>query len=286
METFNRPAQPHGSHRPGANPSRILTRLALLALTIAPAGAHAAADICEGKSGPELIRCIEAAARTPAGKAQDAPAPPPKQSAQVAKPAPSVPLRVTTPEPPRPVVVEPPRPPAEDCTGREGQALRTCLAAGGRLSPQAAVIAPSPARANAAPGTVGGAEQCDGKSGEEARRCIEQAARAATARPGQTGPKVLNCTLYHAADQKLCLHRNTALLECRNRQKYPDEATCVRSLMTTAPEPLRADCARGSGAARAQCEARNRVFATCSSDRMGYFDCLEHRLGPDAHAKR
>lgn len=282
METFSQPA---GPRRTGPTALRILSRLTLLVLCATAASALAAGDICEGKTGPELIRCIEAAARTP-GKAQETPPPAAKQIAPVAKPAPSIPLRATAPEPPRPAVVEPPRPPAEDCTGREGQALRTCLAAGGRLSPQAAVAAPSPARASAVPGTAGGADRCDGKSGEEARRCIEQAARAATAQPGPAGPKVLNCTLYHAADQKLCLHRNTALLECRNRQKYPDEATCVRSLMTTAPEPLRADCARGSGAARAQCEARNRVFAACSADRMGYFDCLEHRLGPDAYAKR
>lgn len=284
METFNRRARPHASRRPGAFPSRILCRVALLAIAALPAGALAAGDICEGKTGQELIRCIEAAARTP-GRAQEPPPPAAKPSTPVAKPAPSVPLRVPPPEPPRPVA-EPPRPPAEDCTGREGQALRSCLAAGGRLSPEAAVTGPSATRPNATAGTVGGAEQCDGKSGEEARRCIEQAARAATAQPRAAEPKVLNCTLYHAADQKLCLHRNTALLECRNRQKYPDQATCVRSLMTTAPEPLRADCARASGSARAQCEARNRVFAACSGDRMGYFDCLEHRLGPDAYAKR
>jgi hypothetical protein len=49
------------------------------------------------------------------------------------------------------------------------------------------------------------------------------------------------CTGYHRADQPLCVHRNSAIMECRNRQKYPDLDVCLRSQMARAPTPELAD---------------------------------------------
>jgi hypothetical protein len=93
---------------------------------------------------------------------------------------------------------------------------------------------------------------------------------------------VIPCTGYNPADQPLCLHRNTALVECRNRARYPDFDVCLRSHMARAPEPGRADCRNLSTRARNHCEARNQVYAACTGDKLGYFACLEHRLGADA----
>jgi hypothetical protein len=139
------------------------------------------------------------------------------------------------------------------------------------------VIAAPAAAAAATP-----AESCDNKSGEALRRCVEAAARVQAKAAGPAQPQVIACKGYTAADQPLCVHRNSALAECRNRQKYPDFDVCLRSYMSRAPEPARADCGKLQARARAHCDARNRVYQSCLGDKLGYFACLEKRLGADA----
>jgi hypothetical protein len=95
-------------------------------------------------------------------------------------------------------------------------------------------------------------------------------------------PQVIPCTGYTAADQPLCLHRNTAIVECRNRSLYPDPDVCLRSHMARAPQPAHADCGKLQSRLRTHCEARNRVYAACTGDKLGYFACLERQLGSDA----
>lgn len=235
-------------------------------------------DICENRTGQDLVRCIEASAR-------GAPPPPPLRSVPAPKPAQTAPASApatgktgaTVPLPPLPGPVPEPSFAPEDCTGRTDQALRSCLAAGGRLAPSAAVVTPTrpatPANVVAAP------ENCDGKTGEALRTCIEAAARAPVT---QNRNRRLVCTGYTTADQPLCVHRNTAIDECQNRKRYPDMDVCMRSQMTRAPEPKQADCTKVSARARGHCESRNRVYQQCVSDRVGYFACLEKHLGTDA----
>jgi hypothetical protein len=301
--------------------------LALAALSIAAPAAAAGGgerDICENKSGAELIRCIEAAARSPAaapapdaakarpplpaGRESEIPtkrgaeSPPVRRAgkpitpgaerpaaARKAIPAEADPAARTAPPSGRPgahggkssAVAGTPtssaRPP-QDCSGRSGEALRHCLAAGGRLAPALAGGATTaPARSAAVPD-----EPCEGKSGEALRQCIElRSKREADAR-AVTPSQVIACTGYAAADQPLCVHRNSAIVECRNRRLYPDFDVCFRSQMANAPEPPRAECGKLPERARAHCEARNRVFSACTGDRLGYFACLERQLGPDA----
>ncbi|MGH8666795.1 MAG: hypothetical protein ACREUX_21235 [Burkholderiales bacterium] len=248
---------------------------ALVAITTLAGPAWSAErDICENKAGPELIRCIEAAARSggPAPSQDAAKAAPTKRSTSSSVVTPVAPAFV------------PPRAPAEDCTGRSGEALRRCLAAGGRLNPDAFPSAPTVPAAAAAPTTAPArAESCEGKSGEALRLCVEAQSKdagIAAAKPSQ--PQVIPCSGYTAVDQPLCLHRNSAIVECRKRNLYPDVDVCLRSHMARAPQPARADCGKLQARLRAHCEARNRVYAACSGDKMGYFACLERQLGSDA----
>jgi hypothetical protein len=251
----------------------LLTLWPLATASLAPARA-AEQDICENRTGPDLVRCIEASARgTPVP-----PAPTRKPAAEVPPPA-RTGATVALPEPPG-YAAQPAVPP-EDCTGRTGPALRTCLAAGGRLSPSAAVV-PAPSAAPSAPAAAA-PESCDGKSGDALRTCLEHAARSPM-KPDRN--RRLVCTGYTVADQPLCVHRNTAIDECRNRTRYPDFDVCMRSQMVRAPEPKRADCTKVSARARGHCEARNRVYEQCLSDRTGYFGCLERQLGADAVLSR
>jgi len=259
-----------------------LAAAALLASALTAPAMAAERDICENKSGQELIRCIEAAARGAPPPAAPSPTPAPGKAAPTA--APTAPAKVASPSAPRPQSVpEPARPAPEDCTGKAGETLRRCLAAGGRLAPEAAVTSsstPQTAPTAAAPRQ----ESCDSKSGEELRRCVEAAAKAPQPTPsvGVAQPQVISCTGYSAADQPLCLHRNTALVECRNRQKYPDFDVCLRSFMVRAPQPTRADCSALQARSRAHCENRNQAFQGCLADKMTYFACLEQKLGTDA----
>lgn len=236
-------------------------------------------DICENRTGQDLVRCIEASARgapTPARPAQGVPvSKPPAVAPATAKTGATVAL----PAPPAPAL-EPSLPP-EDCTGRTDQALRTCLAAGGRLSPSAAVV--PPARPSPAATVASAPESCDGKTGEALRTCIESAARA-PARSDRN--RRLVCTGYTAADQPLCVHRNTAIDECSNRKRYPDFEVCMRSQMIRALDPKRADCSKVGARARGHCESRNRVYEQCLGDKTGYFGCLEKHLGTDAVLSR
>jgi len=228
-------------------------------------GPAAAADICPGLSGPALIQCIEASARKQTEK--PAPAAPASPAKAVSPVTPAMPARASAQS-------------AEDCTGRDGEILRKCLAAGGRLAPQAArpgPTQPQPAAA-ATPGS------CDNLTGEALRACVQTQAKAAPSGPRKLG--MLDCPLYHRADLQLCHHRNLALIECAKRAKYPDPDICLRSMMANAPTPDTADCAKLAGAARAHCEARNRVLPACRTDRMAYFDCLDQKLGPEALLKR
>lgn len=243
--------------------------------SVLPAAA-AEQDICENRTGQDLVRCIEASAR---GK----PPSPPVRGAPAPKPSPTAPAKtgatVPLPSPPSPVP-EPSFAP-EDCTGRTDQALRSCLAAGGRLAPSAAVVAPSRPATPAA--VVTAPDTCDGKTGEALRSCIEATARAPVKSDKN---RRLVCTGYTSADQPLCVHRNTAIDECQNRKRYPDMDVCMRSQMTRAPEPKRADCTKVSARARGHCESRNRVYEQCLSDKIGYFACLEKHLGTDAVLSR
>jgi hypothetical protein len=253
----------------GTSPGRSLRRgIGILAGTLglgAGAALAAQADICENKTGQELIRCIEAAARASA----------PPDAGAARKPAPSGERPATS----RREHAAPPPPaaptPVQDCTGREGAELRRCLAAGGRLSPESAIVDPTPAAG------VAGGGPCKGKSGEPLRACLEEASKQGAA--GRIAePPLARCVGYTAADQPLCLHRNSAIIACRNRKLYPDLDVCLRSQMAGAPLPERADCNKVPKQARAHCEARNRVYAGCSGDKMGYFNCLEQKLGEDA----
>jgi hypothetical protein len=163
--------------------------------------------------------------------------------------------------------------------------LRHCLAAGGRLAPEAATTAAAKgAPASSATHASAGARNadCEGKSGEALRICVQAQAKVLPAARKDASTQVVGCTGYTAADQPLCLHRNTALVECRKTSLYPDMDVCLRSHMARAPEPGRADCSKLAVRARAHCEARNQVYASCLGDKLGYFACLEHRLGADA----
>lgn len=254
------------AHAGGASAPLALGRAAAVlaaALGLGASGVLAAqADICENKTGSELIRCIEAAARANT----------PPEAGATRKPEPSG-ERPTASRREHAV----PKPPAaaasaQDCTGRQGGELRSCLAAGGRLSPEAAIVAAPPAA---------GGGPCQGKSGEALRVCMEEASKqSAAARTAE--PPLARCIDYAAADQPLCLHRNSAIIACRNRKLYPDLEVCLRSQMAGAPQPQLADCSKAPKQARAHCEARNRVYAACSGDKMGYFGCLEQKLGEDA----
>jgi hypothetical protein len=253
---------------------KALCALVAIAGLAAPAWG-AERDICEHKTGQDLIRCIEAAARSGApAPSQDSP----KASSSAKRPQPS---SVVAPVAP---AFEAPRPPAEDCTGRDGDALRRCLAGGGRLNPDAFPAASTvPAAAAAAPTIPARAESCEGKSGEALRLCVQaQSKLAATGPATPSQPQVIPCRGYTAADQPLCLHRNSAIAECRKRNLYPDLDVCLRSQMARAPQPARADCGKLPARERPHCEARNRVYAACSGDKMGYFACLERQLGSDA----
>ena len=248
---------------------------ALAAFTVLAGPAFSAErDICENKAGQELIRCIEAAARS-GGSA-------PSQDGTKALPAkrPASPATVAPVTP----TLELPRAPTEDCTGRSGDALRRCLAAGGQLNPQVFPTPPAHSAAAAAPAAAPGrAESCEGKSGEALRLCVEAQSKDAGLAAGKaTQPQAIPCTGYTAADQPLCLHRNSAIVECRNRSLYPDFNVCLRSHMVRAPQPAQADCSKLQVRQRTHCEARNRVYASCTGDKMGYFACLERQLGSDA----
>ncbi len=256
----------------------VLRAAALAAALASPAALAAQSDICENKAGADLIRCIEAAARAgEPGRAPDStrPAPAKPPAAGAIRPAPPAAPPATPP------AAEAPRAPAEDCTGRKGEAMRSCLAAGGRLSPEAATIGSAKASPAFAP-VLRSSDSCEGRSGEALRLCIEAQAKDAPGAHKPAQDQVIACTGYHPADQQLCLHRNTALVECRNKGRYPDYDVCVRSYMVRAPSPQQADCRNLSSRARTHCEARNRVYASCTGDKLGYFTCLEQRLGPDA----
>lgn len=259
--------------RYGQAPFGVAARHGLIAVALALAlpAVGAERDICENRTGVELIRCIEAAARgepPSAGQSPSQPAAPGKAARPLSRAAPAA-----------PAAAEPPRPPAEDCTGLAAAELRRCLAAGGRLAPEAAVL-PSPSTARATPGRYPG---CEGKHGEALRACIQAQDRTAPqAAQATVQPRVIPCTGYTRADQPLCLHRNTAIAACRNRSLYPDFDVCMRSHMASAPDLAQADCKPLKGQAREHCEARNRVYARCSSDKMDYFACLERQLGADA----
>lgn len=175
------------------------------------------------------------------------------------------------------LVPEPPPLPPQDCTGRVDNDLRSCLAAGGRLQPSAAVVPSAPPKPAAAPASTV-AESCDGQRGEALRVCIEQSART----PTKAVTRPLPCTGYTTADQPLCVHRNSAIIECENRKRYPDFDVCMRSLMARAPEPKTADCRNVPPRAKGHCESRNRVYQSCTGDKIGYFACLERHLGTDA----
>lgn len=232
-------------------------------------------DICENRRGQDLIRCIEASARGTPPPPPRASAPAPVAPASVPKPGAKAPVE---PLPPITALPEPPPFPPEDCTGRIEPELRRCLAAGGRLQPSAAVVPPTPVAPAPTPRATS-AESCDGKSGEALRLCIEQTAKS----PSQSAAnRTVPCTGYTAADQPLCVHRNSAIIECQNRKRYPDFDVCMRSHMVRAPQPKAADCRDVPPRAKGHCESRNRVYQSCTSDKIGYFACLERHLGTDA----
>jgi hypothetical protein len=164
------------------------------------------------------------------------------------------------------------------------------------------------ALAAAFPALAQGAERdiCEKMTGEPLRRCIETSARA---QPGVPAPAAgirapaagqpvilpptpgsraateqprneqkLNCTKVPQPDQALCVHRNTALIECSNRIKYPDRDKCIDDIMSRAPNPSVADCSELPTAQRTACLKRNRVYASCKDDKMNYFACLETRM--------
>jgi len=267
--------------RPHTRVGLLVPILALLTPMLAIAAER---DICENKSGQELIRCIEAAARsTPPPTA----APTPKSAPAPAQPAPAksaaAPPSVPSPKIQAQPAPEAVRPAPEDCTGKTGETLRRCLAAGGRLAAEAAIV-PSQPQQFSTPAVR--QESCDGKSGEELRRCVEASAKAPQTSPAAAQPQVIACTGFTAADQPLCLHRNTALVECRNRQKYPDFDVCLRSFMVRAPQPARADCTTLQARSRTHCENRNQAFQGCLNDKFAYFACLEQKLGADARLTR
>ncbi|MCC6535736.1 MAG: hypothetical protein IT531_24560 [Burkholderiales bacterium] len=249
--------------------NRAMGPLLSAALALAsPPVTGAEADICQGKTGADLVRCIEQAARAKPGDTATPLAPSAPAGA-----APAGRERV-----PAPATHDATGPAPEDCTGRAGTELRRCLAAGGRLAPSAATVSVQPAPARTTEG-----ESCEAKSGEALRTCIEAAAKSAKpAAAAAAEPKTIGCTGYTPADQPLCVHRNSVIVQCRNRQLYPDYDVCLRSYMIRAPDPVRADCGKLPARARAHCDARNQVFQACLGDKLGYFACLEHRLGADA----
>ncbi len=166
-----------------------------------------------------------------------------------------------------------------EAAARGGEAGRTPDAPRTPAPPKAPVAA---ATQPAAPASASArSDGCENRTGEALRLCIEAQAKNTPA-PKSAQPQVIPCTGYTPADQPLCLHRNTTLVECRNRGRYPDFDVCVRSYMARAPEPGRADCRNLSTRARNHCEARNQAYGACTGDKLGYFACLERRLGADA----
>lgn len=138
---------------------------------------------------------------------------------------------------------------------------------------------------------------CEKMTGEQLRRCIEASARAQPGAPAAGQPIIpapapgsrtateqprseqkLNCTKVPQPDQALCVHRNTALIECGNRIKYPDRDKCIDDIMSRAPNPSIADCSELPTAQRTACLKRNKVYAACKGDKMNYFACLETRM--------
>jgi hypothetical protein len=150
---------------------------------------------------------------------------------------------------------------------------------------------------------------CENMSGEQLRRCIEASSREAPkpaasalapAAPRPSGPaqavtpapnppsvaqaaepKELqrrDCTKVPQPDQALCVHRNTALLECSVRSKYPDQDKCLADLMSRAPNPAIADCSKLVKPQQPLCFKRNKAYAACKGDKLGYFACLDKQL--------
>ena len=139
---------------------------------------------------------------------------------------------------------------------------------------------------------------CEKMTGEQLRRCIEASSRAQPTAPSAAQPIVvpaapggaatvteqpkrlqrLDCTKVPQPDQPLCVHRNSALLECGNRGKYPDYNRCLEEIMLRAPNPNIADCGRLPERQRAGCIKHNKVYAVCRDDKMNYFACLETQL--------
>ena len=155
-------------------------------------------------------------------------------------------------------------------------------------------------------GTAYGAEReiCDNMTGEQLRRCIEDASRAQSA-PANTGAparastpnasaiilpptpgkaaepassRILNCTKVSFTDQSFCAFRNSALLECANRGKYPDPDRCFNDVMSRAPDLVAVDCSKLPAAHQATCQQRNKVYALCKNDKMNYLACLETKM--------
>jgi len=261
--------------------TRLTALLGIFACALSELTLAAESDICQNRSGQDLIRCIEASARGTPPPPPSATKPPPPATVPATAPrsagSPATKAQVETLAPITALPEPPPFPP-QDCTGRVDQELRRCLAAGGRLQPSAAVVPPPPVAPPAVP-VAAAPESCDGKSGEALRLCIEQSAK----RPLQSAAaRTVPCTGYTAADQPLCVHRNSAIIECGNRKRYPDFDVCMRSNMIRAPEPKLADCRDVSPRAKSHCESRNRVYQSCTGDKIGYFVCLERHLGTDA----
>jgi hypothetical protein len=101
---------------------------------------------------------------------------------------------------------------------------------------------------------------------------------AAVAEPSKALQR-LNCTKVPQPDQPLCVHRNTALIECGTRGRYPDYDKCLEDIMSRAPNPVTADCAALPESQKAICMRRNKVYAACKDNKLSYFACLEQRMG-------
>jgi hypothetical protein len=89
--------------------------------------------------------------------------------------------------------------------------------------------------------------------------------------------QLANCTRVLAADQDFCVWRNEIILACRDRAKFPDFAACFSKFIPNVKTPAAANCAREKPDLRATCATRNKVFAKCLEQPLGYFLCLANK---------
>lgn len=94
--------------------------------------------------------------------------------------------------------------------------------------------------------------------------------------PINTPAQALDCTRVLPADRKFCIHRNEAIISCRN-VKGKTLSQCYNEYMLTAPNLKPANCSGVKKEQRAACEKRNKNYQACTTAPMFYFSCLKNK---------